>query len=132
MGVVAYSYQDRTSRNVAPGSVVYMTLSDGMTKRNVIGPGAIGQYSITAHVGGNGLNGDGVVYCLIRIPSSGGQSQHYLQNASVSEAGSLADSTEFKLKVYTGDQIWLRVSAPASNNANVIVDLIDSDAYLLT
>lgn len=127
MAVAAYHFSDRATKILAPGTVDWMYDSPGV-KTNIIGPGLVGTYSFTLHLGGNGNSGDGVFYTIVRQNGSGPLSTHYLQNAEIVR-GSLADNVEYKLTVTAGDKIFVRVSAYAGNSTSVVVSLIDSDAY---
>lgn len=130
MPVSVYHYQDRdSSRQLAPGTVYWMKMPDGVTNRNIAG--GVGTYSFTLHIAGNGDSGDAISYTIVRRTSSGAQSVHYIQSALVIKS-ILSDNVEFKTGVNSGDQIWVRVSASAVNSTNVVIDTIDTDSYLFS
>jgi hypothetical protein len=137
--VIHYHNEDRRARFLEPGNVTQLKLADGS---DVNVTRAIGDYSITTHVGVTGTPGDEFEVVLLWYPkgfANGNPSEHYTARhvigPNVAEEGSpepvgVANvHDEFKRAVVSGNAVSLRVRAPQTNSNAIRVTMIDCDAY---
>lgn len=129
-----YHYQDRTATSVKPGGMTWLRNNAAGKDQNIVG--GVGDYSITVHVYAAGLDpSDSLNIALVwesandPVPSDGA-SAHYTETVRANRDGQINANVEFKRAVVPGDMVFVRVSAPSTNERSASVTLIDSDAYL--
>jgi len=94
-------------------------------------------YSFTPHLYASGLTeGDSLQIVLVwensrNKPASSKPSYHYTQTVQANRDGVINHSVEFKNAVQSGDMVFVKVSAPASNKGAAKVTVIDCDAWSL-
>lgn len=132
--VQSYHHEDRVAKKLAPGAKTFLKNAAQTVDQNIVG--AVGPaYSITTHVYAEGLKpGDSLDVALIwentKWPKPWEHaSPHYTETAVANADGVIRHTTEFKRGVASGDMVFVRVSAPASNKSTANVTLIDSDAW---
>jgi len=132
-----YHTEDATARSggriVKPGNGFWLHRLKGQPiskASNVVG--GVGPYTISLHVYAEGKPGDFVDVVLYwdATKTSGPHSPHYTHRVVIGRDGKARDNVTFQRGVASGDAVYARLGASASNTGDVKVTVFDADAYL--